>query len=113
VEPTKAFELLVARAHKRTGITADSRLSRHLGLAQDNYIATWRLSLRDSRNQGPSFVTLLPLLEAAGVFSEQDAAREEATMVRERAAASEAEAKTTERDQRHNGRRQRPGEARG
>jgi hypothetical protein len=112
VTPQEAFEVLLVRAHERTGIKADSRLSRHLGLAQDNYIATWRLMLRDPKNQGPSFVTLLPLLEAAGVFSdEQDAARDDAAAVRKRAA--EEEAKTSERDLRHNGRRQHPGEAQG
>ena len=71
MDPLEAFEWLVTRAHERTSVGADSRLSRHLGLAQDNYIATWRLSLKDPRNQGPSFVTILPLLEAAGVFANE------------------------------------------
>jgi hypothetical protein len=112
METSQALELLIARAKKRTGETKDSHLARSLGLAQDNYISMWRAQIRDGR-QGPAFVNIVPLLEAAGVFSEQDAAREEAATVRERAAASEAEAKTTERDQQSNGRRRHPGEARG
>ncbi|MCK9628472.1 MAG: hypothetical protein M0R37_07760 [Bacteroidales bacterium] len=112
MEPAKAFELLIARAKERTGIRVETRLARHLDLAQENYISEWRGRLRDDDSQGPSFKNIVPLLEAAGVFSdEQDAARDDAAAVRKRA--TEEEAKTSERDLRHNGRRQHPGEAQG
>ncbi len=111
MESAEAFEKLVERARERTGITADGKLSRYLNYPSDNYISGWRGAIRGG-GQGPAFVNIVPLLEAAGVFSgEQDAARDDAAAVRKRAA--EEEAKTSERDLRHNGRRQRPGEARG
>lgn len=112
METSQALELLVARAKKRTGVDKDSHLARKLGLAQDNYISMWRSQIRRG-GQGPAFVNVVPLLEAAGVFTEQDAARDDAATVRRKAAASGEEAKTIEHDQRHNGRRQHPGEARG
>ena len=67
VEPLEALNALVARALDRTGARSEPALFRGLMLSE-GYLYKWREMMREGRD-GPTLRTLLPLLEAAGVFS--------------------------------------------
>ena len=79
MKPEKALERLISRAHKRLGTKTDAELSDALAKMHSppkhnsGMVATWRwrTKLTRSKSGGVSFESLLPLLEAAGVFSNE------------------------------------------
>src|SRR5450759_2743677 len=102
MEPLEALNLLVARAVERTGARSEPAMFRSIRLPE-NYLYAWRSMLGAGGGAGPVFKTLLPLLEAAGVFATgTDAAddlRRQANAAREETDRLEAQARDLEAPQ--------------
>ena len=101
MEPIEALNYFVTQAVKRTGAQSEPALFRELRLSE-NYLYKWRQMLRDG-NDGPTFRTILPLLEAAGVFSSGELGaedlRRQAETARQEADRLEAQARELEGQQ--------------
>jgi len=71
VDSLEAMDDLIARAKARLGVSTNQRLSIALGAYDSNMVGKWRGKLKGDRSRkgGPTFEAVLPLLEAAGVFS--------------------------------------------
>jgi phage repressor protein C with HTH and peptisase S24 domain len=107
MELMQALDQLVSRARERLGVESDSILARRLGYPQDNYVASWRGQIRRG-GQGPSFINLVPLLEAAGVFATRPAEAEELQNRREAVEAEIARLTAEDRELAEQQKRQRP-----